>query len=145
MINLETVKKIYIEVQDMKFGIEANGNLSKLYNLRKEFDETFDSFFDEQLMKKYNNWNEEEDCIGDLCNSEVEDMLDEHDTQKLVDFYQEQISWMMDDIKENVGKYQKDVKELIETLKPIRDSYVTELIKELNEAIEGMKEDEDNE
>ena len=59
---LEQLKIDYIEIMDDLNVQKANGSLSKLRNLRDQFDETFDSFFDNKaIAKKYGDWDEEED------------------------------------------------------------------------------------
>lgn len=97
---LEELKEEYSNKQDEKFIEEANGSLSKLCNLRTEFDETFDKmffddmFFDnEELRKKYNAWDLEEDCINlDISNADLEEKLDYEDLERLIKFYENAIA-----------------------------------------------------
>lgn len=91
---LVELKKIYEEIKDNINLEKANGNLSKLVNLRAEFDETFDIFFDDkELRLKYNAWSREEDTINtDFSNTDLENMLDDEDIEKLCEFYNSYIS-----------------------------------------------------
>jgi hypothetical protein len=101
-IQLTQLKEKYEEVMDERNILKADGSLSKLANLRGEFDETFDYFFDsKQLRKKYDAWNDEEDCINfDITNTDLEEMLKEEDLQNLVEFYKNYIGSLEDEINE---------------------------------------------
>ena len=106
MKNLKTkltqLKEKYELLMDEKNILKADGSLSKLANLRSEFDETFDYFFDnEQLRRKYDAWNDEEDCINfDITNTDLEEMLKEEDLKSLVEFYENSIGSLEDEINE---------------------------------------------
>ena len=88
-IKVEELNKQYEEVKDEINGIKADGSLSKLCNLMQEFDETFDQFFDdEELRKKYNAWDYEEDCpIYNKDNADLLEELDKEDLEDYIDFY----------------------------------------------------------
>jgi len=68
---------------------KAGGDLARLCNLNTEFDETFDVFFDQdQLRKKYDSWDTEEDCpLITLSNDEMLSLLDEQDLQSYINFF----------------------------------------------------------
>lgn len=88
-IKVEELNKKYEEVKDEINGIKADGSLSKLCNLMQEFDETFDQFFDdEELRKKYNAWDYEEDCPDyNKDNADLLEELDKEDLEAYIDFY----------------------------------------------------------
>ena len=92
-------KKIMEEINETK----AAGDLSKLYNLRNEFDETFDMFFDrKELRIKYNGWNLEED-VADFnaeSNTSLEEKLDDEDIKDLITFYENYIGRLKDELCE---------------------------------------------
>jgi hypothetical protein len=96
---IEELKKVYADRKDEIFLQKADGNLSKLCNLRSEFDETFDLFFDnEELRKKYDAWNIEEGTINfDITNSDLEITLDDEDAEKYINFLNKAI----DNLEEN--------------------------------------------
>jgi hypothetical protein len=55
---LEVYKKEYADTLDEINKLKADGSLSRLCNLRATFDETFDTFFDDEaIARKYNDWN----------------------------------------------------------------------------------------
>ena len=88
-VKVEELNKKYEEVKDEINGIKADGSLSKLCNLMQEFDETFDQFFDdEELRKKYNAWDYEEDCPEyNKDNADLLEELDKEDLEAYIDFY----------------------------------------------------------
>lgn len=81
---------------------KAQGNLSTLYNLNTEFNETFDKFFDnEELRKKYNDWNYEENCIKfNKSNNDLLEELDEKDLEQYIEFYENYIEDLEDELNE---------------------------------------------
>ena len=99
---LLSLKKMYEDVKDNVNFKKANGSLSKLANFRSEFDTTFDLFFDDkELRLKYNAWDIEENIINtDMTNSDLEDMLDDEDLEKLCEFYDEYISDLVCELQE---------------------------------------------
>ena len=99
-IKVEELNKQYEELKDEINGIKAGGSLSKLCNLMSEFDETFDQFFDdEELRKKYNDWNYEEDCVKfEKGNSELLEELDDDDLEDYIDFYSNYIGMLEEEL-----------------------------------------------
>lgn len=99
-IKIEELNKQYEELKDEINGIKAGGSLSKLYNLMNEFDETFDQFFDdEELRKKYNDWDYEEECIKfDKGNSELLEELDNEDLENYINFFENYIGQLKDEL-----------------------------------------------
>lgn len=97
---LEGLKRKYETVLDEINVLKANGNLAKLCNLRDKFDETFDSFFDDEaIAKKYGDWNEEEERrLCDKSNGDIEEELDEQNLSELVKFYENYIGELEDQL-----------------------------------------------
>ena len=81
---------------------KAQGNLSKLYNLNTSFDETFDQFFDDlELRKKYNDYDFEENCIiFDKTSVNLLEEFDEEDLKRYIEFYNNYISQLEDELNE---------------------------------------------
>lgn len=101
-LKLEELHKNYEDIKN-KINLEkANGSLSKLYNLREEFDENFDIFFDdEDLRKKYNDYDHEEEIIlFEKSNTELLEELDEEDLNGYIEFYGSYISALDDELNE---------------------------------------------
>lgn len=99
------IRELNKKYEKIKYKInleKANGNLSKLCNLNMEFDENFDSFFDdEDLRKKYNDWNYEENCIKlEKTNADLLEDLDEEDLNGYIEFYKNYIGQLEDELKE---------------------------------------------
>lgn len=92
----------YFNLKDKINCEKAQGNLSKLYNLKCEFDETFDQFFDDvELRKKYNDWDYEEDCIKfEKSNDDLLEELDEEDLKKYIDFFKDYILELEEELDE---------------------------------------------
>lgn len=90
---LEYLEMEYEDITDEINLIKANGSLSKLYNLNSVFDETFDYFFDnEELRKKYNDWDYENDCILlEKSNNDLLKELDKEDMKSYIEFYENYI------------------------------------------------------
>jgi hypothetical protein len=87
---LTKLKEKYLNVYDDLCIKKADGELSKLCNLRDQFDETFDQFFDqEEIRKKYN-------CVE--SNEELETMFDNEDLQELINFYKNYIGELEDEL-----------------------------------------------
>ncbi len=84
----------YENIRDEIFLVRACGDLSKLCNLRNEFDETFDYFFDQaELRKKYNAWDFEENQINtDITNADLSNMLDDDDKLKYLKYIEDRIN-----------------------------------------------------
>ncbi|NLD49895.1 MAG: hypothetical protein GX660_22355 [Clostridiaceae bacterium] len=99
---LEGLKKKYEEVMDTINILKADGDLAKLCNLRDQFDEKFDSFFDqEEIAKKYEDWDDEEEIrLNNKSNKEIEAELDEKDLADLVTFYENYIGELEDELME---------------------------------------------
>jgi hypothetical protein len=102
---MERVLKLnekYEELMDAINQEKAQGNLSKLLNLKRTFDETFDQFFDnEDLRKKYDDWDCEEDCIKmEKSNSDLLKELDEEDLKSYIKFYENYIEELEDELNE---------------------------------------------
>lgn len=96
---LVELKNKYIDVLDEINVIKADGDLAKLCNLRNQFDETFDAFFDnEEIAKKYGDWNDEEDRRSfDKSNGDIEEELDQQDLKELIKFYEGYIGDLEDE------------------------------------------------
>jgi hypothetical protein len=92
----------YEELMDATNQEKAQGMLSKLFDLKRTFDETFDHFFDnENLRKKYDDWDYEEDCIRmEKSNNDLLKELDEKDLKSYIDFYENYISELEDELNE---------------------------------------------
>lgn len=99
---LQERKAHYDDLKDEVNLLKADGNLAKLCNLRTEFDESFDAFFeDKDLRKKYNAWDVEEDSIDfDVTGAELEEMLDNEDITKLIEVYNEIINSLEEEKQE---------------------------------------------
>ena len=99
---LDELKKKYDDIYDDICVFNANGNLGKLCNLRDKFDESFDSFFDrEELRRKYNAWDDEDNCPKtEYCNRDLEDALDNVDLKDLISFYENCIGRLEDELNE---------------------------------------------
>lgn len=99
---IKSLNQQYEDIKDEIYLEKANGNLSKLYNLRNEFDTNFDIFFDDkELRKKYNDWNYEENCISfEKSNMDLLEELDEEDLREYVDFLQNYIGLLEDKLNE---------------------------------------------
>lgn len=99
---IEGLNERYEELKEKINSEKAQGNLSKLYNLRNEFDTNFDSFFDNaDLRKKYNDWNyEENSIIFEKSNTDLLEELDEEDLKSYIEFYNNHISQLEDKLNE---------------------------------------------
>lgn len=96
---LEGLKRKYEEVLDKINVLKADGNLAKLCNLRDQFDETFDSFFDEEIISAKYDWDEEnERRANEKSNSEIEKELDELELLELITFYENYIGELEDQL-----------------------------------------------
>ena len=97
---LEGLKRKYEAVIDEINTLKADGDLAKLCNLRNTFDETFDSFFDDEaIAQKYGDWDEEEERRKlDKSNGDIEEELDEQDLIELVKFYENYIGELEDQL-----------------------------------------------
>ena len=115
----------YEEIREKLNVAKANGDLSKLYNLREEFDESFDQFFDEEdLRRKYDDWDEEEQQpLFNESNTTLLEKLDEEDLEAYIEFYEEVLGYTEDELNE-----------LLEGVAV--DPYEFEEIKTLNKAID---------
>lgn len=93
---------VYEDLKDEINHERADGSLSKLVNLKNEFDETFDFFFDdEELRKKYESWNYEEDCIcTEKSNSDLLKELDKIDLERYIEFLESYIDELEFELKE---------------------------------------------
>jgi len=89
---LTILKKKYEDVTEAINLIKADGDLSKLINLRDQFDETFDYFFDsKEIANKYDWDNKEQQRAFNLTNKEIEQKLDIEDLKSLCEFYESYI------------------------------------------------------
>lgn len=102
---LDGLKVKYDDIIDEINILKADGSLSKLCNLRDTFDETFDQFFDDKELRiKYDDWNFETDSIAfNLCNRELEELLDNADLQGLISFYEGYIGRLEDELRDLKG------------------------------------------
>ena len=96
---IENIKEKYESLKDEINIIKADGSLSKLCNLRSEFDETFDFFFDNKdLRKKYNAWDKKDNCLdANISNRDLEEILDESDKKSFIEFINSQIDILEDE------------------------------------------------
>lgn len=92
---IDELDKRYEDLKD-KINVEkAQGNLSKLFDLKREFDETFDEFFDnENIRKKYY------DLEFEKSNNELLARLDKEDLGKYVEFYENYIDELKDELSD---------------------------------------------
>jgi len=92
---IDELDKRYEDLKD-KINVEkAQGNLSKLFDLKREFDETFDEFFDnENIRKKY------DDLEFEKSNNELLARLDKEDLEKYVEFYENYIDELKDELSD---------------------------------------------
>ena len=99
---IEGLNDRYEEIKEEINSEKAQGNLSKLYNLRNEFDTNFDYFFDDKdLRKKYNDWNyEAESIMFEKSNRDLLEELDEEDLKSYIEFYNNYISQLEDKLNE---------------------------------------------
>lgn len=102
---LESLKQKYTNVLDVIHTKKADGDLAKLCNLRDEFDETFDTFFDKkELRSKYRKgftfaWNDEKNEPNfDVSNGDLEELLDTEDLCELITFYEGYIDELEDEL-----------------------------------------------
>ena len=98
--NIKELNNEYEEVKEKINVLKANGNLSKLYNLREEFDETFDTFFDDiDIRKKYNDYDYENECIKfEKSNNDILEELDKNDLENYIEFYINYIGVLDDEL-----------------------------------------------
>lgn len=90
---LKGLKRKYIDILDEINVIKADGDTAKLLNLREQFDETFDTFFDsEEIAKKYDWDSEEEKRALNKTNKEIEAELKDEDIEELIKFYEGYLS-----------------------------------------------------
>jgi len=93
MKKLKEVKKTYEDIKDELNLKKANGDLAKLCNLRTEFDETFDLFFD-------GHRNAFEEIDGEaLSNTELERILSVEQQNELIEFYENYIEEIRDELR----------------------------------------------
>lgn len=102
MLKVKGLMEQYEDVKDEINQFKAGGSLSILVNLRSEFDETFDQFFDDkELREKYNAWNDEENTLDfDITNDDLLEMLDNEDLKKYIDFLQNYVGELDDELNE---------------------------------------------
>lgn len=103
---LSELKLKYENFTDEINTIKADGNLGKLINLRETFDETFDRFFDrKELRVKYNAWNIEDDEPNfDYTNRILEEKLNDEDLNEYIEFFQNYIDRLEDELNELKSK-----------------------------------------
>lgn len=95
---LEGLKRKYEAVMDAINILKANGDLAELCNLRDTFDETFDVFFDEEIIAAKYDWNEDnERRANKKSNLEIEKELDELELSELVKLYEGYIDNLTDE------------------------------------------------
>lgn len=99
---LEELNKKYEELMDAINQEKAQGNLSKLLNLKRTFDETFDQFFDnEDLRKKYDDYDyENEEILFEKSNVDLLKELDAEDLKDYIEFYKNYIGQLEDNLNE---------------------------------------------
>lgn len=96
--DFELLLKMSEELSDRAYVQEADGNLSKLYNLREQSSSLVDDeFFDsEDIAEKY-DWDYENECRAyNKSNTEIRDMLDENDKKAYVDYLRDCIGYQLD-------------------------------------------------
>lgn len=108
---LQAKKEIYENLREEVNVLKASGSISKLINLRNEFDESFDAFFDDKdLRKKYDAWDEDENCINfEISNTMLEEMLDNEDIINLIAFYDNLIYELEEEKKEKIEQKENEV------------------------------------
>lgn len=99
---IEELQKEYFNLKDEINLEKASGSLSTLCNLRNQFDETFDAFFDqEEIRKKYNDWSYEDDCIlFEKSNDDLLEALDEEDLKAYIEFFEGYLGDLNDELAE---------------------------------------------
>lgn len=90
---IEEIMTEYNNLRDKLILEKANGDLAKLCNLRDEFDETFDPFFDDKELRiKYDSWDDKENNPDYyISNTDLETMLDCKDLETYILYIKEQI------------------------------------------------------
>lgn len=96
--DFELLLKMSEELSDRAYMQDADGNLSKLYNLREQSSTLVDDeFFDnENIAEKY-DWDYENECRAyNKSNTEIRDMLDENDKKVYVNYLRDCIGCEFD-------------------------------------------------
>lgn len=96
--DIDLLIKISEELTDRAYIEKADGNLSKLYNLREQSSTLVDDeFFDsEDIAEKY-DWDYENECRAyNKSNTEIRDMLGENDKKAYVDYLRDCIGCEFD-------------------------------------------------
>lgn len=96
--DFELLLKMSEELSDRAYVQEADGNLSKLCNLREQNDILVDDeFFDgEDIAEKY-DWNYEAECRAyEKSNAEIRSMLDENDKKAYIEYMRDCIGNQVD-------------------------------------------------
>ena len=99
--NIDLLIKISEELTDRAYIEEANGNLSKLFNLREQNDVLFDDdfFANKNIAEKY-DWDYENECRAyQKSNAEIRSMLDENDKNAYVNYLKDCIDYQIDYMK----------------------------------------------
>jgi len=102
---MDKIEELNKKYEDLTHEInleKAHGDLGKLANLQGEFDTTFDYFFDsKEIAEKYGDWDEEEGCrVMEKSNMDILEELDEKDLLNYIEFYQEYIGRLEDELME---------------------------------------------
>lgn len=86
----ELIKELdneYSELRDRLCIKKADGDLARLANLREEFDDRLDGFFDNPIIRiQYGDFDNE------LSNAELLAMMDDEDTMEYIDFYKDYLT-----------------------------------------------------
>lgn len=103
---IEQLDKKYSELKDSLDIEKANRDLATLYNLKNNFDETFDVFFDRvDIRKKYNDWDYQENCIKfEKVANDLLKEFDEKDLQDYIEFFNNYIAELEDELNELRGE-----------------------------------------
>lgn len=94
--DIDLLIKISEELTDRAYIDEANGNLSKLFNLREQNDVLFDDdfFANKNIAEKYDCENE---CRAyEKSNAEIRSMLDENDKKAYIEYMRDCIGNQVD-------------------------------------------------
>lgn len=99
----------YEEAYDDLNHKKANGNLGKLINLREEFDTVFDTFFDqEEIRKNHDDWDYEEEMpLLEKSSVDIISQFSDEEAAQYIEFLENYIGEINDEIAE-IKEMRKD-------------------------------------